>query len=286
MNERISPTAHYTGQIWVRNNVSIAAMDTWVGRMMYYTLMPYFFMSSKLTGGYTLEHLLLQRHYTIDHLLEKAITSGHISQVFEIAAGLSGRGCRFAKRYQNKGLSYYEGDLPSMMHIKQKKLKKNRIKLYNHHLIALDALSENGPGSLEQIITSRLDIRKGTAIITEGLLPYLDKPTLQTLWLRIAEILSHFPKGVYISELRFGGGRGWLSEKSLFSHIQRLTVGGGLFYHNFKNENQVIEALKKAQFKTIELKYPLPVKGVPKGPDVFRVIEAWSDPFSGKEQGK
>src|SRR5687768_7080039 len=93
-SDAISPTAHYTGQVWVRNGLSRPELDTWEGRALFGALGPAMAMSRKL-GGPTLEGLLLARHRVIDDLLAQAIEDRGVRQVIEPACGMSPRGWRF-----------------------------------------------------------------------------------------------------------------------------------------------------------------------------------------------
>src|SRR5688572_15605351 len=111
-NERISPTAHYTGYVWFANGLSHPAFVSREGRLLYSVLRPAN-AASRAVGGPTLEGMLLARHRVIDHLLEQEIAAGRITQVVEIAAGLSPRGWRFARRHGDR-LRYVEADLPEM----------------------------------------------------------------------------------------------------------------------------------------------------------------------------
>ena len=94
----ISPTAHYTAAVWAHNGLSHPALATPTGRLMYWSAQPAMAVTQAF-GGARLEDFLLARHLLIDSLLEGAIERGEISQVIEIAAGMSPRGWRFAERY-------------------------------------------------------------------------------------------------------------------------------------------------------------------------------------------
>src|SRR5437588_11176483 len=93
----ISPTAHYTGHVWARNGLSHPALDTLEGRIMFDSLQPAMLMG-RLLGRGSLESYLLARDRAIDRLLERAIEQHDVSQVIEVAAGLSARGWRFVQR--------------------------------------------------------------------------------------------------------------------------------------------------------------------------------------------
>ncbi len=90
-SEAISPTAHYTGYVWARNGLSPPALATLEGRLLFESLRPSMVVSDVFGGG-TLESYLLARHLAIDALLERAIDERGVTQVVEVAAGMSGRG--------------------------------------------------------------------------------------------------------------------------------------------------------------------------------------------------
>lgn len=99
-SSRISPTAHYTGYVWVRNTLSPPALRTPQGAVLFTALQPAMRVASRFTGGLTLEQMLLQRHQIIDRVLDDAIARGRVTQVLEIAGGMSGRGLRFTRRHR------------------------------------------------------------------------------------------------------------------------------------------------------------------------------------------
>src|SRR3546814_13462839 len=73
-----------------------------------------------------------------------------------------------------------------------------------HRIVELDALAESGPDSLATI-ARQLDPNIGTAIITEGLMNYLDPAAARAVWQRIAETLAGFPLGPYFRDVYFHG---------------------------------------------------------------------------------
>src|SRR5687767_11442009 len=171
---RISPTAHYTSYVWYANDLSHEALTSRLGRVLYRTLSPVNRAYLAVSRNPNLEQVLLARHRVIDELLTRAIDDGRVGQVIEIAAGLSPRGYRFARRYPD--LIYLEGDLPDMAAHKRRALAGAGLLGPNHDVLALDALA---PGRLEELAEKRLDPKKGTAIVTEGLLGYFDRPTVE-----------------------------------------------------------------------------------------------------------
>lgn len=201
--ERIGPTAHYTGYVWARNGLSHPELETTEGRVLFQSLQPAMLTSGAL-GGPTLEAYLLARHRALDALLDRAIDAGEVSQVIEVAAGLSPRGWRFARRYGER-IVYVEADLPEMAARKRAALERIGPLSDHHRVCEVDALrDDDGPGSLAAI-ASDLDREQGLAIVTEGLLGYLPTDAVRGLWRRVARTLSGFPAGLYISDLHLGG---------------------------------------------------------------------------------
>ena len=200
----ISPTAHYTGHIWVRNGLSHPELATGLGRAMYLALEPTMRLSRGL-GGPSLEPYLLARHRAIDTLLGAAVERGGITQIVEVAAGMSPRGWRFARRY-GADLLYVEADLPAMAQAKAGALARMEALGADHRVEAIDALRPGGEGSLSALL-GRLDPGRSTAVVTEGLLNYLTPAAVRDLWQRMAEGLGRFPAGRYVSDLVPGSAR-------------------------------------------------------------------------------
>ncbi|MGB1581879.1 MAG: class I SAM-dependent methyltransferase, partial [Nevskiales bacterium] len=195
---RISPTAFATGYMWFRLGLSHPALATPRGkrldRAFSLAIQPNRFLGR--TG--TFDRLMLARHRGIDYFLEQAIEAGKVTQIIEIAAGFSGRGWRMKDRYGDK-IHYIETDLPHMAKAKQDLLEAGNLLTDKHDVCILDALLDDGPDSLASI-TAQLDSSQGLAIITEGLMSYLDPNTAAGLWRRISSQLQPFPNGLYVSD--------------------------------------------------------------------------------------
>ena len=197
-SETISPTAHYTGYVWFAHGQSHEAFATRGGRLMYRALhAPNVVLHH--AGLPTLEGMLLARHRLIDLRLSQAIDAGEISQVIEVAAGLSPRGWRFRNRYGDR-ITYLEADLPGMIARKRKVLAELGGETAHHRTVEIDALADTGPTSIGAICEA-LDHGRGTAIITEGLVNYFPTPTLTAMWARFARALCMFPRNLYLSDL-------------------------------------------------------------------------------------
>ena len=200
--ETISPTAHYTGYVWLAHGLSNAAFATLPGRAMYQALRP-----ANLAAGFaglpTLEGMLLARHRLIDLRLAEAIDSGEVSQVIEVACGLSPRGWRFRTRYGDR-LTYIEADLPGMLENKRRILEKLGGETEGHRTAEINALADDGPTSIAALCET-LDPARGTAIITEGLINYFDLETVVGIWSRFQRALALFPTGTYITDIMTSG---------------------------------------------------------------------------------
>jgi O-methyltransferase involved in polyketide biosynthesis len=239
----VSPTAHYTGEIWVRHGLSHPQLATWQGRMLHRGFaLP--LAASKALGGPTLDGLLLARHRIIDSILDDLIRGG-VSQVVEVACGMSPRGWRFTERF-----TYVEADLPGMAQRKRDALARMKSLTDRHRVADLDVLQEGGPGSLEALVGT-LDPVKGLVIVIEGLLTYLDDDTVNALWARLATALGRFDKGVFLSDLRFARWDRGLPERA-FDVILGAFVRGKV--HAYRGDEATAEAaLRSAGFEEARL---------------------------------
>lgn len=196
--ETISPTAHYTGYVWFAHGQSHDAFATTTGRLLYRALRAPN-AAAHAIGWPSLEGMLVARHRLIDLRLHQAIEAGEIEQIVEVAAGLSPRGWRFRNRYGDK-LTYVEADLPGMVAHKQRILAQLGGESPRHRTAEIDALVDDGPTSIAAICGA-LDPARGTAIITEGLVNYFDRATVEAMWGRFSRALAGFPRALYLSDI-------------------------------------------------------------------------------------
>jgi O-methyltransferase involved in polyketide biosynthesis len=256
-HERISPTAHYTGYVWARNGLSHPELATLEGRLLFDALQPTM-LASRLTGGPTLESYLLARHRAIDALLERAIEAGEVSQVIEVAAGLSPRGWRFVRRYGERLLAYVEADLPGMAARKRAALERMGSLSDRHRVQVLDVLRDDEePGSLAAL-AAELDQREGLAIVTEGLLGYLPGDAVDEIWRRFARTLGAFPGGRYISDIHLGSLATPLVRA--FRLLLSAFVRGGVYLH-FSSAQEAQQALRAAGFDDAQVMRAVDVVG-------------------------
>jgi O-methyltransferase involved in polyketide biosynthesis len=251
---RISPTAHYTSYVWFKNGMSHAALASPLGHVLYRALQPMNAAHLLVSRAANLEMMLLARHRVIDHLLERAIAGGRVRQVIEIAAGLSPRGFRFARRFAAAGLRYIEGDLPEMAGHKRAALVHAGLLGANHEVLHLDALSDDGPASLAAVAARRLDPGLGTAIITEGLTGYIDRPALEGMWRRFARVLGGFPHGAHYADLVVGDDVAMPSARA-FAALLGWFVRGKLHLH-YRDAAAARGALLEAGFGAAEVHAP------------------------------
>jgi O-methyltransferase involved in polyketide biosynthesis len=266
----ISPTAHYTAAVWARHGLSHPALSTSTGRLMYWSMWPATNLARAL-GGTRLEDFLLARHQLIDRLLETAIDRGDVSQVIEIAAGMSPRGWRFAARHGER-LTYIETDLPEMAERKRDALERTGSLGPAHRVEVLDALSEEGEQSLTALAEG-LDPDRGLAIVTEGLLSYLDHESMLGLWRRAATSLSRFPHGLMLSDLHLAGENTGLVT-AVGVRVLSAIVRGGVEMH-FEDEAETLTALADAGFPEAALYSGTEVSDE-RGAGSVSVVEAWA----------
>lgn len=196
----ISFTAFYTGEVWHRHGLSVPFLASRQGHWLYFAGRPMEWAGKALFGTNN-EIMLLQRHHMIDHLLEKAITEEGVSQVVEIACGLSPRGTLMSQRFADRDLHYIEADLPGMAARKRQLLASAGELNAQHRVIDINILEQDTPEALERVFAQELDPTRKTLVITEGLVNYFDYSTIHGFWTRLAAALKPFPSGIYLTDL-------------------------------------------------------------------------------------
>jgi O-methyltransferase involved in polyketide biosynthesis len=252
-NSAISPTAYYTGHVWLRNGLSDTRLATIQGRILYYILEPFMRLSKFRNDGPTIEESLLARHTVIDLLLEERIESGNISHVIEIAAGMSPRGLRFANKY-GSNITYIELDLPSMAEHKKRVITAS---LSPHHIVdTVDALAGDGENSLSYVL-NRAKPPKGVIVVTEGLVNYFDQQSLENIWSNIALGIRQYSgtgSGFYLSDIHLDSPQKSRSE-TLFKNLLQVFVRGKVHLH-YSGVDSAVAGLQRAGFVSAEVRLP------------------------------
>ncbi len=167
-----------------------------------------------------------------------------------------------------------------MAQLKSDMLRSADLLTDRHRVLELDALAEDGPDSLAAVINT-LDHNQGVAIITEGLMSYLDPAVATALWQRIATQLKRFPQGVYISDGYVQSEVRGLSSRIIKTILQRF-VSGRLHTH-YDSPADAQQKLTAQGFSRAQLHAAkdLPATrelALHAGGNRVRVVEAWSQP--------
>ena len=272
--QAISPTAHYTAHVWARNGLGPSALSTLPGRALH-GLVGSVTLPSKLLGGPTLDAFLLARHRIIDHLLTSAIDDG-VTQVVELAAGLSPRGVAFTQSHPD--LSYVEVDLPRMTEHKRAALARCGPLAAGHRLTSADVFAD---ADALAAVAEGLDRSGGLVVITEGLLNYFPTSAVEQLWSRIAAMTASFARGTYLSDIHLAT----MSESAL---LQRGFVAAlsafvrGRVHLHYPSADAALAALTTAGFAAATLHAAADHAGelpgmAARGANLVRVIEAHTD---------
>jgi len=278
---RISFTAHYTGHVWYKNNLSKKSFTTPFGALAYQSLRPLNYCTNMLVG-LSLEATLLQRHHIINYRLTDLIENHGITQIVELACGLSPRGREFTQRYPE--ITYIEADLPDMSAQKQKLLdvlnKKEDVSQdsKNHQVHSCNILEEDSPMSIENIFKN-FDPKKPIVVITEGLVNYFDLPTIESFWKRLAHQLKRFSSGYYFADIITDDPKlpSYTILKLGAELIGKLARGAVPLHYN--SDETVIEGFKLQGFENVTVHSPdtyydiLPIPKTRKG-SVIHIVEA------------
>lgn len=272
--ENVSPTAYATGYFWYQHGLSHPALATPQGKLLDRAF-GVLIKGTQSLSGVSLQAMMLARHRGLDAVLDAAIDSGHVSQVIELAAGLSPRGWRVARKYGAR-VHYVETDLPQMTALKCRLLGDAGLLTPQHQVVELDALKTAGPQSLAAVAKA-LDPMRGTAIITEGLMNYLPPDAAKNLWRRIARTLSRFPQGQYLSDF-------YLTQENrgaatlAFGAILSTFVRGRMHVH-FHSADQAARAMQSFGFSTVDIRRTADIDairdlGSQPGADRVRILQA------------
>ena len=145
-----------------------------------------------------------------------------------------------------------------------------------HRVATLDALADSGPNSLAAIAAT-LNPNLGTAIITEGLMNYLDPAAAQGVWRRIGTTLAGFRHGVYLADI-YPQKRVITPALVVLGLLLTVFVRGRMHLH-FNTEAEAIARMQASGFSKVEVHAPANLEstrslGRTKGGNRVRVLEA------------
>lgn len=273
----ISFTAFYTGEVWRRHGLSVPFLASPQGRLLYTAGRPMEMLSEALLGGSN-ETMLLQRHRIIDYLLEKAVMEEGVTQIVELACGLSPRGTLMARQFADLDVHYVETDLPGMAARKRQLLQEAGELSPRHRMVELNILEQDSEISLERVFSRDLDSKRKTLVITEGLVNYFDYPTIHAFWKRLAFVLKQFPAGIYLTDLypNFQWHRSVRAAR-LFKSALAMVTRSRVTLH-FGNEAAIREGFREAGFAESTVHLPESYYGrldipVQRTPSLVRVVE-------------
>ena len=194
----ISFTAYYTSEVWRQHGLSAPAFDSTEGRALFWLGRPLEKFAQHVLGIGN-DIMLLQRHQIIDDIVRRAIRDEGVTQIVEIACGLSPRGTRFCAEFPQ--ITYLEADLPGMARHKERLLANSGLLDDRHRIRAINILEQGTPEALDTVFLRELDHGRKTLVITEGLVNYFDLATIKGFWNRLAAVLSTYPDGIYVTDL-------------------------------------------------------------------------------------
>lgn len=272
----ISFTALYTGQVWHENELSTPFLTSRIGKLMYQGMRPVELAADRLLGM-NLKQLLLQRHLIMDHRIAHLIENEGVSQVLEIACGLSPRGLRMRSRYPQ--LRYVEADLPAMAARKRDLLASAGQLGEGHHVVACNIFTSGEPDGLDHVMEHQLAADRPTLIITEGLVNYFPTPTMEAFWQSLATRSARFPNAWYLTDLY-----PHLRSHSAYRYVKLSTWALGkvtsssvnLHYHG---DEDIKAGFQRQGFSNVNLYHPedyyhrLPIPTSRK-PTFVRIVEA------------
>lgn len=272
----ISFTGLYTGEVWYRNGLSPRFLSTHSGTGLYHAMTP-FESASRWLAGNNLRVVLVQRHLLIDHLLDHLIRESGVSQVLEIASGMSPRGYRFRKRFP--GLTYVETDIPGMAERKRRELATAGCLGERHRVLPLDVFHREGEQALETVVANNFREGEPLVIITEGLTSYFTLADMEPFWQRLAALGDRFPGSRYLMETYY------LPESGVFSAtIQRLSfllgrLSDSTVSFHFRSDEEVRGCFGKLGFNGARVHDPADYYdqlAIPhsRGETLVRIVEA------------
>lgn len=274
----ISFTALYTGYVWYLNGLSADSFRTRRGALYYDLMRPVDAVGWKLLNV-SIRDFLLHRHFVMDHVIDRLVGQEGVTQVLEIACGISPRGWRYTQKFPQ--LKYVEADLPDMAARKSALLQKlaGHEAFGRRHLVTTCNILADGDDSLARVIAREFDTSKPLLVITEGLVNYFDLGTISAFWRRLQGELAKFPTGIYLTDNYPMGIRPLLKPVMKLAGITLAKISHSSFTFHFDSEAQMAGHFRDQGFRAVTVHNPrnyydiLPLRR-PRAESMVRVIEA------------
>lgn len=269
----ISFTALYTGHVWYANQMSERFFTTPASHALYWAMQP-FETAARKVAGMNVTDTLLQRHQIIDQRLDELIRQDGVTQVLEIACGLSPRGFHFVQKYPH--LRYVEADLPEMVARKRNIIARHGQLGQHHDVQVCNFFEKDTAASLENLVHREFDTSRPLVVLTEGLVNYFELPVISTVWSRLARLGTDFPAAWYLTDLYHDfPGR---AAPFIRAAARMLgTVARSDVSLHFSNDEQIEDGFKACGFSAVTVHKPedwydrLPI---PHSRSRIRVVEA------------
>lgn len=185
--------AHLTAQAWIRAGFCHADwFDTWQGRQMFVAWSAMRAWLAPLPSPFIHHQLdcLILRHRTLDRRL-RALAPDF---VIEVGAGLSPRGIAYAEDHPRA--TYLELDLREVVREKRSLLRTRHLP-GNYRLGTGDLLSTD----FRHCVSKRALENQNLAVITEGVMPYLERDAQRTAWRNVAALARKAADASYLLDM-------------------------------------------------------------------------------------
>jgi O-methyltransferase involved in polyketide biosynthesis len=273
----ISFTALYTGQVWQENGMSIPVFTSTPGKVMFQVMRPVEAFADRIVGM-NLKQLLLQRHVLMNNRIDRLINEHGVTQILEIACGLSPRGYHYSRRFPQ--VQYIEADLPAMAKRKQTLLEQQDRMRDNHRVTVCNIFETQPPNGLE-VVLQQLDPTRPTLVLTEGLINYFSTASMEQFWQRLALGTRRFPGAWYLTDLyprlRYHTAYPWVR----VAHRMLGLIASAEVNLHYEDDDEICAAFTRLGFANTSVFRPEDFYGelpIPRSrrPTFVRIVEAQS----------
>lgn len=262
---KISPTAYYTAQTWIRLGFPYAELfATRRGRMfadLYRVL-------EHITGAEGDESLLLRTLHNRHATLDEAVLACDPDRVIELGAGLSPRTIALAVDH---GIDCIDVDLPAMLARKRELIALNaspavKASLAKHWRCETIDITDPDLGDR---LAALLAGAARPVIVAEGLIAYFEDPIKRRIIAAILRAFAGNPHATCLADARISGGAPEAT-RTLRIGIRVLTRNRGT-PPSFASEQDILDLWRGAGFPHVEL---LPLRDTADPPIMSRILRA------------